>query len=111
MLCRREDTAGIVDADRRIGRRMEDQQRLVKLGNTRGKILLGDVVEQGAADPEGSAGERYFDSALGFYFVDTLAEQAGNMGRIGWRGNGHDGTRFGDAMRSGEHRRAAEDDE
>src|SRR6516165_5369646 len=88
MLCRRENTAGIVDSNRFIGRRMEDQERLAKLGNAGRNLLLGNVVEQGATDAEGLAGERHLDFAFVFYVLDAVAEQAGNMGRIERRGDG-----------------------
>ena len=87
---------------------MEDQERLAKLGNTRRNLLLGNVVEQGATDAERLAGERHLDFAFAFYVFDAVAEQAGNVGRIERRGDGHDCTRFGDAMRRGEHRRPAQ---
>jgi hypothetical protein len=87
---------------------MKDQERLAELGNTRGEILLGNVVKQGAADAEWPSGERHLDFAFGFYFFDAFGEQAGNMGRIEWCGYGHDRTRFGNPMRRGEHRRTAE---
>ena len=53
MFCRRENAAGIVDADCLVGRRMEDQQRLAQPGDALGKILSGDIGEQGAADANG----------------------------------------------------------
>ena len=42
------------------------------------------------------------------YFFDAFAEQADHMRWIGWRGNGYDRTRLGDAVCRGEHRRTAE---
>jgi hypothetical protein len=108
MLCRRKDMAGIVDADRFISRRVKNQKRLAQLGNTHGEILPGNVVKQGAADAEGSAGEPHLDLAFGFYFFDAFAEQADHMRWIGWRGNGYDRTRLGNAVCRGEHRRTAE---
>src|SRR5215831_20633289 len=74
VFCRREDAAGIIDADGCIGGRVKDQERLAKPGNPRGEILLGDVVEQGAADAEGAPGKRYFDLAFAFYVFNAFAE-------------------------------------
>jgi len=59
-----KNVAGIVDADSVVGRRMEDQQRLVQCRDMPGEILLRDVVEERAADAEGAAGERDFDLAF-----------------------------------------------
>ena len=71
-------------------------------------ILLGDVVEESAADAERPAGERDFDLALPRDVGDLVPEQPGDMRRIGRRGDRHHGARLGDAVRGGEHRGAAE---
>ena len=46
----RKICAGVLDADRIVGRRVEDEQRLAQAGDARFEVLLGDVVEEGAAD-------------------------------------------------------------
>ncbi len=108
MLRREENAAGAVDADDVVLRRVEDEQRLVQLGDVRGEILLGDVVEEGAADAERAARERHLDLALRGDVGDAVAEQAGDVRRIARRADRHHGARLGDAVRGGEHRGAAE---
>ena len=50
----------------------------------------------------------HFDFALLLDFVDVVAEQARDMGRIERRGDRHHGMRVGNAVRRGEHGGAAE---
>ena len=108
MLCREKNLAGIVDADRVVGRRMKHQQRLVQVGDEGFEILLRDIVEQAAADAERPAGQRHLDLVLIVELGNAFAEQPDHMGRIERRRDRHHGARLGDAMRGGEHRGAAE---
>ena len=103
-----ENVRGIVDADQIVGRRMEHQQRLAQRGEAFVELLLRHVVKEFALDGERPPGQLHFDLALFLDRVDVLLEQAGDMGGIVGRGDGHHRARFGDAVRGGEHRAAAE---
>ena len=83
MLRGEENVAGIVDADRVVGRRMKYQQRLVQRADAGGEHLLGDIVEKSAADAELPAGERDLDLALKSDVGHLLLEQPDDMRRIG----------------------------
>ena len=70
--------------------------------------MLGDVVEEFAADAERPAGERDLDLALRADVLDAIAEQAGDMRRIAGRGDRHDRARLRNVGGGGQHRGAAE---
>ena len=72
------------------------------------EILLGDVVEQRAANTERPAVERDLDLALAGDLGDAVAEQTGDVRRIERRIDRYHGARLGDAVRGSEHRGAAE---
>ena len=72
------------------------------------KVLLGNVVEQRAANVDGAAGERHFDLAFLPDFSHLIPEQAGDMRRVEGRSDRHYGARHGDAMSGGKHCRTAE---
>ena len=108
MLGGEENAARVVDADRVVGRRMQHQQRLAQVGDARDQLLLGDVVEKLAPDAERPTRQHDLALALRADIRDLLLEQPGHVARIGWRRDGRDGSRLGDARRGGEHRGAAE---
>ena len=108
MLRCEEDVTRIIDPDSVVGRGMEDQQRLVQLGDERCERLLGDVVEKGAADFELPPRQRDLYLAVHGDVGDLTLEQASNVGGIGRCADGDDGTRLGNAVGGGEHRCAPE---
>jgi hypothetical protein len=104
----RENMARIVNAHRIVGWRVEHQQRFTQIGDVLGKVLLRDVVKEGAANMKGSTGDRHFDLALLADIRHVLLEQPGDMRGIEGRRNGRDHARPRDAMRSSEDRGTAE---
>ena len=108
MLRRQEDMTGVLDPDRIVGRRMEDKQRLAQAGDARFKVLVGDVIEEGAADMELPAAERDLDFVLIAARGFPVGEQAGDVSGIGRGIDRHHRARFGDAMGGGEHSGSAE---
>ena len=108
MLGRGEDAARIVDADDLVGRRVEDQQCLAQIGNAIDELVLGEIVDEAAADAKLPTRQRRFDLALGADFVETVLEQAGHVGGIAGRGDRHHRARLRHFGGGGEHRRAAE---
>ena len=81
---------------------------LRRCGDAVDQHLLGDVVEEFAADAERPPGERHLDLALLADLGDLAPEQAGDMGGVARRGDRHHRARFGNAVRGRQHRRAAE---
>ena len=69
MLRRRENMARVIDADRIVGRRMEDQQRFAQIADMRRKFLFSNVIEQRAANAERPAGKGHFH----FTFIFDLS--------------------------------------
>ena len=108
MLGRGEDAARIVDADDLVGRRVEDQQCLAQIGNAIDELMLGEIVDEAAADAKLPTREGRFDLALGADFVETVLEQAGHVGGIAGRGDRHHRACLRHLGGGGEHRRAAE---
>ena len=82
-----ENARSILDADSVIGRRMEYQQRLVKVDEAVVDALLRDVIEEFALDTKWPAGQRDLDFALLANFIDVLLKQPDDVGRVGRRGN------------------------
>src|SRR5262245_17498383 len=74
---RLEDTAGILDPDPIIGRRVEDQQRLAQMRDLLPQILLGNIIQEGAADTKPPSLERDLDLALLRDVLKSIPEQAG----------------------------------
>ena len=64
MFCGDEDAGGVIDADGIVGRRMQDQQRLLQLRDLIHQVVLGDIVEKFPLDMEWAAGEGDLDLAL-----------------------------------------------
>ena len=108
MLRRQEDMTGVLNPDRIVGRRMEDKQRLAQAGDARFKVLVGDVIEERAADMELPAAERDLDFVLIAARGFPVGEQAGDVPGIGRGIDRHHRARFGDAMGGGEHSGSAE---
>ncbi|MGY4310008.1 hypothetical protein ACVIJ6_007251 [Bradyrhizobium sp. USDA 4369] len=77
-----EDVGCVVDPDRVVDRRVHHQQRLVQMLDLVEQALLGDVVEERAADAERTAGERHFRRAVAADRVETVLEHRGDMGWI-----------------------------
>ena len=70
--------------------------------------MLGDVVEEFALDGEGPARERNLRFALRADMVDMIAEQPGDMGGVGRRGDGDHGLGFRNLSGGGKDRGAPE---
>ena len=100
--------AGVVDTDGVVGRRVKDQQRFVQAGDERGEILLGNVVEQRAANAERPALERHLNLALAGNLGGAVAKQADDMGGIERCADRHHGASLRNAVRGSKHRGTAE---
>src|SRR5262249_41220164 len=103
-----EDAARIVDADDLVGRRVEDQQCLAQVGNAIEELMLGEVVDEIAADAKLPTREGRLDLTLGADLVETILEQAGHVGGIAGCGDRHHRARLRHLGGGGEHRGAAE---
>src|SRR5215831_7516278 len=89
MLRRGEDAACIVDRNDLIGRRVEDQQCLAQVGDAIEELMLGEVVDETAADAKLPTREGRLDLTLGADLVETILEQAGHVGGIAGCGDRH----------------------
>src|SRR5580704_2512412 len=87
---------------------MHDQYGLAHGGDACHQAMLGDIVEEFARDREGTAGQRNLDLALFSDVLDPLFEEAGDMLRIGGRGDGDDGLGLRDLTRGREDRSTSE---
>ena len=105
---RGKDMARILDAHQFVGRRMKDEQRFAQIGNSIAQLLPGNVVEEGAANPEWATGERDFQLASGADLHDVILQQADDVGRIAGCADGHHRTRLRHLGSRRQHRRAAE---
>ena len=80
----------------------------MQVGDTRSEILLGNIIEQRAANAERPALQCDLNLALAGNLGGAVAKQADDVRRIERRTNRHDGTSLRNAVRGSEHRRAAE---
>jgi hypothetical protein len=87
---------------------MKDEQRFAQLCNSIAQSLLGNVVEEGAANSKWTTGERDFYFAAGADLVEVILQQAGNVGGIAGRADGHHRTRLRHLGSRSQHGRAAE---
>src|SRR5579883_855759 len=90
----RENAAGVVDAHDLVRRRMEYQQRLAQDRNAPAQRLLGNIVQELAADAERPAGERNLHLAACADLFDLVLEDSGDMRGIGRRRDGDHRTRL-----------------
>jgi hypothetical protein len=85
-----ENLGGAVDADRVVGWRMHDQQRLVELCYMRRQAVFGDVVEKFALDVKRPPGELDLHLALRSNVIEAILEEMCDMHGIGGSGNRND---------------------
>ena len=99
-----EDGGGVVDADDRVQRGVEDEECAAEIADgVRSSLAGGDVLEKGALDGEGAAAERHLGLALGLDVGERAAEIVGDVGRVGGGADGDDGLGAGDLAGGGEH--------
>jgi len=87
---------------------MQHEQCLVQILHAREQVLLGDVVEELAADAERPAGEQHLALALGADVGHLVLEQPGHVARVGRRRNGGNRPRLRDLAGRRQHGGAAE---
>ena len=87
---------------------MKDQQRLAQVSDLFRQPMLREIIDEGAADAKGPAGELHRDLALRADLVEPILEQTGDMGGIARRGDRHHGAGFRHLSRGGEHGGATE---
>ena len=87
---------------------MKDQQRFVQAGDARGEILLGDVIEQRAANAKWPALQRDLNLALAGNLGGAVAKQADDVGGIERCADRDYRASLRNTVRGGEHGGTAE---
>ncbi len=100
--------AGIVDGDDLIGGSVQDERVTLQLGKLTRLAVFGEVVKEALAKLEAASCEGDLDHALGFEVRQTIAEELGNVGGIGWCANGGHPAGLRNAAGGSKHRRTTE---
>lgn len=100
--------AGIGEGDDLIGGSVQDEKVTLQLGKLAGLAVFGEVVKEPLAKLEAASCEGDLGHALGFEVRQTIAEELGNVGGIGWCANGGHPAGFRNAAGGSKHRRTTE---
>ena len=100
--------AGIVEGDDLIGGSVQDEKVTLQLGKLAGLAVFGEIVKEALAKLEAASCEGDLGHALGFEGRQTIAEELGNVGGIGWCANGGHPAGFRNAAGGSKHRRTTE---
>ena len=87
---------------------MQDEKVTLQLGKLAGLAVFGEVVKEPLAKLEAASCEGDLGHALGFEVRQTIAEELGNVGGIGWCANGGHPAGFRNAAGGSKHRRTTE---